>query len=454
MKRSGWLAWIMVLGGLPALAADPEYQVGIARTDITPAGPIWMSGYGNRNKPSEGVDHPLSAKVLTLRHGAAAPLVLITADILGFPRSIADAIALDIEKRHQVPRANVLLVGSHTHTGPVIASNLRGMFDLKPKDKETVDAYARTLQEKILAAVDEAFQKPGTARLSFGRGKATFAVNRRVFRPGGVNFGVNPDGPVDHEVMVLRVDDPQGNVRAIVFGYACHCTTLDGNWYRLSGDWAGYAQEYLERAHPGATALFVTGCGGDANPEPRGKLGFAREHGLEMAGAVSQVLKGSRVSLQGPLHAAFDRVPLPFATPPTRAEWEKRLKDKNAFIQRHARHYLDMLDRGEAIPTSYPCPVQAWQFGNELTLAALGGEVVVDYAHRLKRELKGSNLWIAGYSNDVFAYVPSVRILLEGGYEADFNLIYYGQPTRFANNVEDVLVKKVHEVVGKARGAK
>ena len=67
----------------------------------------------------------------------------------------------------------------------------------------------------------------------------------------------------------------------------------------------------------------------------------------------------------------------------------------------------------------------------------------------LKRELKDRNLWVAAYANDVFAYVPSARILIEGGYEADFNMIYYGLPTRFSNDVEDVLIKKVHELVKK-----
>jgi hypothetical protein len=449
-----WFRWFLspvIIGWLVWAAPGQEFQVGRARIDITPTEPIWMAGYGNRNKPSEGVDQPLFVKVLTIRQKNEAPLVLITAEILGFPRSVSEPIAERIEKAFQIPRRNVLLVGSHTHTGPVIASARMTMFDLKPKDAETVENYTQKLQENIFKAVSEALQKQMDARLSLTRAKATFAVNRRVFRSGGVNFGVNPDGPVDHEVLVLRADNMEGKVQAIVFGYACHCTTLEGNWYRIGGDWAGFAQDYLERAYPGATAYFITGCGADANPQPRGQLDFARHHGLEMAGAVSQALKEKGLVLQGPINSAFDPVNLPFAKLPSREEFQKRLEDKNPFIQRHARRFLDMLDRGEQIPTSYPCPVQAWRFGKDLILLGLGGEVVVDYALRLKREIKDTNLWVAGYANDVFSYVPSVRILLEGGYEADFNLIYYGLPTRFSNDVEEILLKKVHDVVKKVR---
>ena len=119
------------------------------------------------------------------------------------------------------------------------------------------------------------------------------------------------------------------------------------------------------------------------------------------------------------------------------------LKDKAPATQRYAREYLDQLARGEKLMTSYAAPLQVLRFGNAFTLVAISGETCVDYSYRLRRELPDERLWVAGYCNDVFAYVPSMRILTEGGYEADFNLIYYGFPTRFAPAVEDTLVKIV-----------
>ena len=285
----GIVAGVVLLGPMSKAVAQP-YRAGVARADITPEGPIWMAGYGNRNKPSEGVDQPLFLKALALQEGKEPPLLLLTVDLVGLPRSVADTVAERIGRELKIPREQILLVASHTHTGPVLSGGLEGMFDLKGKDLDVVRAYTEKLPDKALAAATEAVQKMDPVQLSFGRAKASFAVNRRVFRPGGVNFGANPDGVVDHEVPVLRIEDSDGNLRAIVFGYACHCTTLTGTYYRINGDWAGYAQDFLERAHPGATALFVTGCGADADPQPRQKLDVVREHGLEMAGAVSQAL--------------------------------------------------------------------------------------------------------------------------------------------------------------------
>ncbi len=427
-----------------------DYKVGVARVDITPDGPIWLTGYGNRNKPSEGVEQRLFAKALAIEDAAGAKSVLVTADLIGFPKELSDDVAARIERATRVPRDRFMLVASHTHTGPVIHNSLGGMFDLKGPDLEAVRSYAKKLSDQLVTLAVDATKKLEPANFEFAHGRATFAMNRRVFRPNGVQFGVNPEGLVDHDVPVLRVTAGDGRLLAAVFGYACHCTTLGGDYYRICGDWAGYAQEYLELAHPGTTAMFVTGCGADSNPEPRTGIQFARQHGLHMAGAVTEVITKPMRPITGPIRAAFSLAPLPFAELPSRDDFEKKLNDRSPFVQRHARRILDMMDRNELPPKNYPCPVQVWRFGNDLTLVALGGEVVVDYALRLKRELGSDKLWVVGYANDVFAYVPSVRILHEGGYEADFNMIYYGLPTRFAPAVEDTLVKSVHDAIRRA----
>ncbi len=451
MRASERLLLVMVAAALAGpVACGAEYRVGVARRDITPERPIWMSGYGNRNKPSEGIEQHLFTKALVIEDAAGARSVLITADLIGVPAEFTEALAERLANEFGVPRERFMLVASHTHTGPVIYHSLGGMFALSDEAAETVRGNTDRCAERMFDAVAEAMNKLEPAGLSFGHGEAAFAANRRVFRPQGVAFGVNPIGPTDRDVPVLRVEDEAGKLRAIVFGYACHCTTLGGDYYRICGDWAGYAQEYLELAHPGATALFVTGCGADANPEPRGKLEQARQHGLEMAGCVAGVLSRPLEPVRGPIRAAFDHADLPLAEPPSRAEFEKRLSDKNVFVQRHAQRFLDQIDAGEELPRSYASPVQAWRFGDDLTLVTLGGEVVVDYALRLKEELGPERLWIAAYANDVFAYIPSARVLLEGGYEADFNMIYYGLPTRFAPAVEETLIQAVHGVIDRA----
>jgi neutral ceramidase len=266
--------------------------------------------------------------------------------------------------------------------------------------------------------------QPVTLRVA--EGQATFAANRRV--------QFTPLGPVDHRVPVLRIDGEQGPV-AIVFGYACHNTTLRADFVRFHGDYAGVAQAELERRHPGAAALFVMGCGADANPDPRGTLADVNRYGAALADAVDSA--GAGETLQGAVRIAYETVSLPFAPPPDRAGWTARLHDDDVYVRRHARLMLERLDRDGRLPLEQADPVQVWRLGDGLTLVAMGGEVVADYALRLARDYPGERLWAAGYSNDVFAYVPSRRVLDEGGYEGGGAMIYYGRPGPFDGSVEE-----------------
>ncbi len=432
---------------IPA-APRVEWKAGVGTVDITPEGPIWMAGYAARKHPSEGVAQPLHAKALALedRHGNRC--VIITSDLLGFPRAVAEPIADKIRQLHGLRRDQVLFTSSHTHSGPVIRESLISMYPLDEAQAAAIRSYTERLQSLVADAVTAALKDLAPAQLSFGRGRAEFGVNRRALKDNRYVIGVNPEGPVDHDVPVLRVTGADGRLRAILFSYACHNTTHGADNYQIHGDYAGAAQEELEKAHPGAAALFFLGCGADTNPNPRGTMEYVRAYGHSMAQAVQQALSNPMRPVRGPLHTAFDRVELPFDTPPTREQLQARLQDPDIYVQRHARNLLEELDRNGKLRSSYPYPITVVKFGKDLTLVALAGEVVVDYALRLKRELTPPDkLWVAAYSNDVFAYIASKRVLAEGGYEADTSMIYYGLPGPWAPAVEDIVVGKVLQMV-------
>ena len=433
------------------LASAQEFQAGVGRADITPTEPIRLAGYAGRNKPHESIDQPICTKALALRDSAGAITLIVTADTIGVPRSFNDELAARIERELKVPRERFLFANSHSHSTPVIHGALTAMYSLEEKEARAVEAYTKFFLQKSFEAAQAAVKDLQPAKLAFGRSKAFVAGNRRQFTPTGVRIGLNPEGLVDNDVPVLRIDRADGSLKAVVFGYACHCTT-PGATYEVSGDWAGYAQAHVEQTYAGATALFITGCGADANPQPRGSMLLARAHGLQLAGAVARALTEPMRPVAGPIHAAFDRAELPLEKTPGKDYYEAKLKEKAPTTQRYAQRHLDMLARGEALMTSYPAPLQVLRFGDAFTLVAISGETCVDYSFRLRRELPDERLWVAGYCNDVFAYVPSARVLIEGGYEADSSLIYYNFPTRFAPAVEDTLVGKVLELFKKTGG--
>jgi neutral ceramidase len=439
------LLFLLLVAALPA-AAQYRWKAGMARVDITPRESIWLAGYGARTKPSEGVLQPIYAKALALQDESGAVTVLVTSDLLGLTKEISDPIAAKVKAKYGVPRERLALNASHTHSGPVTGNMLRPAYAMSPQQEEVVRRYTEHLIDQVVDVIGNAVQKMEPAQVSFSQGQAGFAVNRRRVTLR------NLPGPVDHDVPVLAVSSPGGALRAIVFGYACHNTVLSD--YVINGDFAGFAQEALEKAHPGATAMFVEDCGADANPLPRRSVELARQYGGILAVAVDEVLRGKMRPQSGPIKAAFQLVNIGFQTPPSRQEFEGRLKDKDTSRARHAKYMLSIYERDGKLPSQYPYPVQVWQFGAGLKWIILGGEVVVDYSLRFKKQYGWDDTWVAGYSNDVFAYIPSLRVLKEGGYEGGGAMIGYGQPGPFTESVEETIVAKVDDLVKETGGVR
>ena len=432
----------------PPSAIKAGMKAGFAKIVITPEKNMWMAGYANRTKPSEGKLHDLYGKALVIQDSRGARVVLVTTDLLGLPRSLTSEISEYANKSYGLRRDQILFNSSHTHTGPVVKSSLAGAYDLDAAQSAIIDDYTRQLKNNLLKVIGEAIKDLAPARLSFGRGAAPFAMNRRQFNPNGVVIGVNPEGVVDREVPTLRVESADGNLRGVVFGYACHNTTLTGEFYEFSGDYGGFAQEAVERAHPGAMALFVAGCGADINPYPRSKRELAEQHGETLAKSVEQASSGSIKPVGGAVKSVIGSVMIPFDGPPTKEDFQSRLNDRNVFKRRHAERMIARYERDGKLISEYPYTVQILKIG-DLTLIALAGEVVTDYALRLKREL-GGDVWVAGYSNDLCSYIPSARMFKEGGYEVIDSMLYYDLPGPYKPELEERIIGKVHELARRA----
>ena len=437
--------------GPSRLADDGTWKAGVASVVITPEEEIWMAGYGARIKPADGRLQHLYAKALALEDPAGKRLVLITTDLVGMRAKFTAGIADEVRQKHGLARDELLFTSSHTHCGPLLADSLDGSvwYPLTPEHKKKVRRYTERLRGQLIELVNQALADLKPARLSWGIGKAGFAVNRREPTDRGIINGTNPKGPVDQDVPALRVESPDAKLRAVAFGYACHNTTLaDCLW---CGDYAGYAQEYLEKAHAGATALFFMGCGGDANPLPRRTVELCQKYGRQLSDAVETVFKEGMRPIKGGARSVFAEVDLPLDKLPAKEELEELAKSKQPYQQRRASMLLKVLEKNGKLATSYPYPIQVWQLGPQLTWLALGGEVVVDYSHRLKREL-GAGTWVAAYANDVMAYIPSQRVLKEGGYEAT---ITSGElaGSSWRSEVEEQIIRKARELVAQARGS-
>jgi hypothetical protein len=387
--------------------------------------------------------HPLWAKAMVIEDARQRRVAIVTLDLIGdnFGRDLADRIRKQCSKASTIASHEILFNFSHTHCGPVSKLNdgATVTYNLDEGQRSRVTRYTETLEGKLVRMIVGATRSMRPAELRFGESQANFAANRRSRH--------NPNGPTDDTVPVLVASDTEQRTIAVLFGYACHTASLTGEFNQYCGDYAGFTQAAIERAHPGATALFMMGCGADANPSPRGQLALAQQHGAALAEAVNKVVTGDATPLAGPLSVQLERVDLHFVNPPTREHLEQRRKDGDAYDQRLTRVLLQRLAKHGSLQNSYPFPIHVVRFGQGLSMIALGGETVVDYALRLRSELSPNRLWVAGYSNEVFAYVPSERVLAEGGYEGGGAMKYFGIHGPFRPGLEEKIVKQVKRMM-------
>ncbi|MSU23167.1 MAG: hypothetical protein EXS32_05005 [Opitutus sp.] len=453
--RTPLLVLLLTVPGAAAFAADRPpapagWRAGTGRANITPGDAVWMTGYATRDHPAEGTAQALWVKALAVADPAGNRGVLLTLDLCGVTREISDRVAAELKRRYGLPRSAVMTNVSHTHCSPWLAGNILALRVFPPEGVQKAVEYSRQLEEKMIAAAAAALETLAPATLAWGEDAATFGINRRensekdapARRAAGTLRG-----PSDPRVPVLAIHDAAtGALRGLLLSYACHNTTL--SFYQWHGDYAGCAQAELERRHPGATVLFTIGCGADINPNPRGTVALAEEHGRTLADAADRALGRQLTPIAGTFASALDDVPLTFASKPTEAELRTAMEKEQPNKSMHQAWSMaitaQLRTSGDAA-LRYAYPVQTWKLGN-LSWVALGGEVVVDYGLRLRAEHQGA-LWVFGYSTDVMAYIPSERVLKEGRYEGATSMIPYGRPGPWTPGLEEKIIAKTHELL-------
>ena len=412
------------------------WKAGVARVIITPKESMWMAGFASRIRPSEGKLHELWAKALAFEDAEGKKAVLITSDLSGIPKSISDTIRNRLEKSYQLSRSEIIFNTSHTHSGPVLQDALWDLYPLDENQKELIRTYTLKFENQIVEMVGKALNSMKEVDIASQNGIARFAVNRRNNVEASINAQTDLNGPSDYAVPLIRVSDKNGEILAIAFGYACHNTVLSG--YDWSGDYAGYAQLQVEKMHPGATALFFQGCGANQNALPRKTVPLAKQYGHTLALAVEAAIETNMKPLQPELKTAYSEVNIELEDAPSREELSTIAAKETGYIKNWALNMIKKMDQGETFIKSYPYPLQFWTLGDQ-QLIALGGEPMVDYAINLKK-IFGSQLFVLGYSNDVMAYIPTVAILREGGYEGHTSQMAFGLPAKWKESVEPIIM--------------
>ena len=401
------------------------WKAGVARVNITPQESMWMRGYGSRNRPSEGTLHDLWAKALVLEDAGGKKAVLITLDLCIIQKSFSDEIRDRLQEKYKFSLSEIILSLSHTHSGPTIRGEGKHIYqNLKPDEIEKIEQYSDVLEDQLVSIVGEALKSMVSVQLSSGNGVARFGVNRRNNDEDKLNQLSQLEGPVDHSVPVIKITTTKNKLLALVFGYACHATVL--NLYQWSGDYPGLAQSALEETFPGTTAMFFAGTGADTNPLPRRTESLARQYGNSLSAAVVRVLNEPMRELHPGLITKYSEIDLSYTSVPNKSN-----------------------ENNTSVTSTYPYPIQIWRIGDQ-NLVMLGGEVVVDYSIILKN-IFGQDLIVMAYANAVMGYIPSTRIIREGGYEGIKALNSIDGPSIWKANIENLIVQEVLNLAEQAK---
>lgn len=420
------------------------WKIGTGRTVITPNEPTWMAGYSSRTSPSEGKLHDLWAKALLLEDARGNRSLLITMDILGVSKDFSDEVRNLINRKYNLNNSQIILSSSHTHSGPVISRALQYIYPMTEQDWKVVDKYTEQLKEKLVELVDQAIKNLQPAHIYTQNGITRFQVNRRNNRENSITPTTELKGPNDYAVPVIKIESPDKQLLAVVFGYACHPTTLSINMF--SGDYAGFAQLELEKRYPGVTAMFFQGAGADQNPLPRRTVPLAIQYGKQLAATVERVLSEEMPQQESNLITRYSEIDLLIDDPLPTEELQVIAKGSD-YQARWANGIISELKTKGHLIKSYPFPVGYWQIGQQ-KLFILGGESVIAYSVKLKQTY-GEQIFVMSYANDVMGYIPSEVILEEGGYEGDTSQRVYGLPSKWSKSVESKIISELKNITTK-----
>lgn len=432
---------------LDEMIAQRLTNVGVARIDITPQKPIRLHGFPREaariNDVSE-VAMPIYAKALAFGSDEEDPVLLVSLELLGVS---------DEQKRELMRRltqrvgfddpSKLTIAATHNHSAPAISSVAPFVFRKKPTPGQArrIADYEAWLMDRLEEVAVQALDDRKPALMEYGRGSVDFAINRQIIKDGKwVGFGDNEDGPVDHDVPMLSIRNPDGTLRAVWLSYACHGIA----WRKPSihGDWMGNAMERIEANHPGTIALMTIGCAGDQSPRKWDPAtgNDVNIPGKAIADEVNRILENPLRNVTGVPSTRISHFELPLGEIKGLEYWKEQQ-------DWYSQTVYERLKSGKPVAKSIPYQVQTWNFGTDLAIVFLAGEVFVDYGLRLKKELDESRIWINSYANDVPAYIPPAHLIDQGGFEIDTARLHYGLPARIAHEAEDIIIKATHDLL-------
>lgn len=380
---------ILLLLASPLLA---EFRAAVTKVDITPKTPQWLMGYAARQ--STGVHDPIFHRIAVLEDGPTQ-VILVASDICVFSPGVYD----DTVSELGLDRKQLWWTVTHTHSAPEVGPP--GVYDVLLKgrsDHEWSREYLAYVKSTLKQGIAEARAKLAPAKLAMGTGRANANINRRARDlDGTISLGYNPDGPVDRQIGLIRIERMDGTPMGLVANYAMHGTALGGQSMEISGDAPGAAAAYVEQKL-GVPVLYVNGAAGNIAPIYTVMANPRAAHLGEFRVLLGDKILAANASLTG-------------ATAP-----KLRYAEKTVETPRKAGIGWPAELGGYAGEGTVKIPVRFLSLGDTVWWAA-PVELFCEISMRVRDESPFRNTFYFGYTNGWLGYLPTAAAFGEGGYE-------------------------------------
>ncbi|MCU1337827.1 MAG: hypothetical protein JWO19_3408 [Bryobacterales bacterium] len=387
---------------LSPLLPATGFRASVVKVDITPKTPKWLLGYGARQ--STGVHDPIFHRIVAMDDGDAK-FLLVSTDVCLFSPTVYNDVAQRIQKATGVPPVRFWWSVTHTHSAPEVGPPGVYKVLLKGRSEHPVDTeYTEQFMGALVEGAKQALAKLEPASLASGTGIAMANINRRARDVDGkVSLGLNPDGPVDRQIGIIRIEKADGSPLVLIANYAMHGTVLSGKYLEISGDAQGVVADYVEKKL-GAPMLYVNGAAGNIAP-------IYSVYNDPKSGHLTQfnVLLGDRIlAANHAIGAATGDVKLWAGE-----KWVETPRKQGLDWTEDLTAYARMSPSGTPLVR---LPVRFLAI-NDIAIWSAPVELFCEISMAVRNQSPFANTFYFGYTNGWIGYLPTKAGFAEGGYE-------------------------------------
>ena len=407
-------------------------KAGVAKEKITPPLGVDLWGYGfYLNRKSTGINDELYARAIEFDDGRNKVLI-IACDLGGLGRYFVQECKKEIFQSLGIPKDNISVCVTHTHSGPAMIY----MEGLGRVDKK----YMIFLKEKIIAVAKKADKNREEVKIGVGKGKSEIGFNRVV-----------KDGLIDNELLVLRVDNMDSEVKAIMYNCGVHAVSLRGDNCLISADWPGYTNKKIEEEKH-CISIFLQGACGDINvKDPSGYEGL-KENGKNLAREIFKVQEKLKWKKNLKIRVITKTIDLPLRIlneediEKIMGKYQENRKNENfeKFIQEWRGNAIKEINKNprDLLPTE----IQFIQIGKDICFVMQPSELFTKWQLKIKEISPCENTLVVGYANDYVGYIPDEDDFDREGYAAHMVPMITGF-FPFENDVGRFLVEEIRKIL-------